>query len=139
MPDIDAFAAHLDESLAELLAAARKRRQGEREVERAQEGRHAGHGAEEDDHVVNTAEVGPVDIVYETIGDPSDPPLLLVMGLGMQLIHWDIELCEQFAERGFYVIRFDNRDAGLSTKVEAPVPNVDAADGRPARRRCRTS
>ena len=70
MPDIDAFAAHLDESLAELLAAARQRREGEREVERAQEGRHAGHGAEEDDHVVNTARVGPVDIVYETIGDP---------------------------------------------------------------------
>jgi len=65
-----------------------------------------------------------VDIVYETIGDPSDPPLLLVMGLGMQLIHWDLELCEQLAERGFHVIRFDNRDAGLSTKVSAPVPNV---------------
>jgi pimeloyl-ACP methyl ester carboxylesterase len=65
-----------------------------------------------------------VDIVYETIGDPSDPPLLLVMGLGMQLIHWDLELCEQLAERGFHVIRFDNRDAGLSTKIEAPVPNV---------------
>ena len=65
-----------------------------------------------------------MDIVYETIGDPSDPPLLLVMGLGMQLIHWDIELCELFAERGFHVIRFDNRDAGLSTQIEAPVPNV---------------
>jgi len=73
---------------------------------------------------VNIAKVGPVDIVYETIGDPADPPLLLVMGLGMQLIHWDIELCERFAERGFHVIRFDNRDAGLSTKVQAPVPNV---------------
>jgi pimeloyl-ACP methyl ester carboxylesterase len=73
---------------------------------------------------VSTASVGPVDIVYETIGDPSDPPLLLVMGLGMQLIHWDLELCEQLAERGFQVIRFDNRDAGLSTKVSAPVPNV---------------
>jgi pimeloyl-ACP methyl ester carboxylesterase len=73
---------------------------------------------------VNTAKVGPLDIVYETIGDPSDPPLLLVMGLGMQLIHWDIELCERFAERGFQVIRFDNRDAGLSTRVRAPVPNV---------------
>lgn len=73
---------------------------------------------------MNTAKVGPLDIVYETIGDPSDPPLLLVMGLGMQLIHWDIELCERFAERGFQVIRFDNRDAGLSTRVRAPVPNV---------------
>ena len=73
---------------------------------------------------MSTAKVGPVDIVYETIGDPSDPPLLLVMGLGMQLIHWDLELCERFAERGFHVIRFDNRDAGLSTKIDAPVPNV---------------
>ena len=73
---------------------------------------------------MNTAKVGPVDIVYETIGDPADPPLLLVMGLGMQLIHWDVELCERLAERGFHVIRFDNRDAGLSTKVSAPVPNV---------------
>jgi pimeloyl-ACP methyl ester carboxylesterase len=70
------------------------------------------------------AQVGDVELVYETIGDPSDPPLLLVMGLGMQLIHWDHELCELFAERGFHVIRFDNRDAGLSTKVRGPVPNV---------------
>jgi len=46
------------------------------------------------------------------------------MGLGMQLIHWDRELCELLAERGFHVIRFDNRDSGLSTKIEAPVPNV---------------
>jgi pimeloyl-ACP methyl ester carboxylesterase len=42
----------------------------------------------------------------------------------MQLIHWDRELCELFGERGFRVIRFDNRDAGLSTKIDAPVPNV---------------
>jgi pimeloyl-ACP methyl ester carboxylesterase len=73
---------------------------------------------------VNTAKVGPVELVYDTIGDRSDPPLLLVMGLGMQLIHWDLELCERLAERGFHVIRFDNRDAGLSTKIPAPVPNV---------------
>jgi pimeloyl-ACP methyl ester carboxylesterase len=70
------------------------------------------------------AQVGDVELVYETIGDPSDPALLLVMGLGMQLIHWDRELCDLFAERGFHVIRFDNRDAGLSTKVDAPVPNI---------------
>jgi pimeloyl-ACP methyl ester carboxylesterase len=70
------------------------------------------------------ASVGEVELVYETIGDASDPTLLLVMGLGMQLIHWDRELCELFAERGFHVIRFDNRDAGLSTKIDAPVPNV---------------
>jgi len=70
------------------------------------------------------AQVGSVELVYETIGDPSDAPLLLVMGLGMQLIHWDRELCELLAERGFHVIRFDNRDAGLSTKIRGPVPNV---------------
>ena len=70
------------------------------------------------------ANVGDVELVYETIGDPVDPALLLVMGLGMQLINWDRDFCEGLAERGFLVIRFDNRDAGLSTKVDAPVPNV---------------
>jgi pimeloyl-ACP methyl ester carboxylesterase len=68
-----------------------------------------------------------IEIAYETIGDPSNPPLLLVMGLGTQLIHWDIELCERFAERGFHVIRFDNRDAGRSTYIDAPVPNIRRA------------
>jgi len=70
------------------------------------------------------AQVGPVELVYETIGDSADAPMLLVMGLGMQLIHWDRGLCELLAERGFHVIRFDNRDAGLSTKIRGPVPNV---------------
>ena len=70
------------------------------------------------------ADVGAVELVYETIGDRSDPPLLLIMGLGMQLIHWDLEFCELLAERGFRVIRFDNRDTGLSTKIRGPVPNV---------------
>ena len=71
-----------------------------------------------------SARVGAVELVYETIGDPSGEPLLLVMGLGMQLIHWDRGLCKLLAEQGFHVIRFDNRDAGLSTKIGAPVPNV---------------
>jgi pimeloyl-ACP methyl ester carboxylesterase len=70
------------------------------------------------------ANVGEVELVYEAIGDRADPALLLVMGLGMQLINWDLEFCEGLAERGFHVIRFDNRDAGLSTKIDAPVPNV---------------
>jgi pimeloyl-ACP methyl ester carboxylesterase len=68
-----------------------------------------------------------IEVVYETIGDPSNPPLLLVMGLGTQLIHWDLELCELFAEQGFYVIRFDNRDAGRSTYIDAPVPDIKRA------------
>jgi pimeloyl-ACP methyl ester carboxylesterase len=49
------------------------------------------------------------------------------MGLGTQMIHWDLELCERFAERGFHVIRFDNRDAGRSTYIDAPVPNIRRA------------
>jgi pimeloyl-ACP methyl ester carboxylesterase len=65
-----------------------------------------------------------IEIVHETIGDRSNPALLLIMGLGTQLIHWDTELCERFAERGFFVIRFDNRDAGRSTQIKAPVPNL---------------
>jgi pimeloyl-ACP methyl ester carboxylesterase len=70
------------------------------------------------------ARVGELDIAYQTLGDPADPPLLLVMGLGMHLIHWDLELCRRLAERGFHVIRYDNRDAGRSTKIDAPVPNL---------------
>ena len=68
-----------------------------------------------------------IEIAYETIGDPSNRPLLMIMGLGTQLIHWDLELCELLAERGFWVIRFDNRDVGHSTKIDAPVPNVRRA------------
>ena len=74
-----------------------------------------------------TAHVNGIEIAYEAIGDPSNPPLLLVMGLGMQLIHWDLELCERLAERGFWVIRFDNRDSGHSTQIDARVPNLRRA------------
>lgn len=70
------------------------------------------------------ARIGEIELAYDAIGDPADPPLLLVMGLGMQLIHWDRELCEALAGRGFHVIRFDNRDAGRSTRIDAPVPNL---------------
>jgi pimeloyl-ACP methyl ester carboxylesterase len=77
-----------------------------------------------------------IDIEYETFGDPMAAPLLLVMGLGAQLLSWDESFCEQLAERGFYVIRFDNRDSGLSTKMEeAGPPDVMAAfagQGKPA-------
>ncbi len=56
-----------------------------------------------------------VDIWFEEIGDPDDPVLLLVAGHGVQLIAWPDELCWAFCDRGFRVVRFDNRDAGLST------------------------
>ncbi len=59
-----------------------------------------------------------IEIAYETRGSPSDPALLLVMGLGCQLILWPEEFCDLLAERGFHVIRFDNRDIGLSTKFD---------------------
>jgi pimeloyl-ACP methyl ester carboxylesterase len=60
-----------------------------------------------------------MDLEYETIGNAEDPPLLLVMGLGAQMIVWDDEFCRMLADRGFHVIRYDNRDCGLSTKIES--------------------
>jgi pimeloyl-ACP methyl ester carboxylesterase len=64
-------------------------------------------------------------IRYETMGDPSDPPMLMIMGLGAQLIDWPQEFCEMLAARGYYVIRFDNRDCGLSTWLdELPAPEL---------------
>jgi pimeloyl-ACP methyl ester carboxylesterase len=66
-----------------------------------------------------------IRIEYETFGNPSSRPLLLVCGLGNHMIVWDDDLCRDLAARGHYVIRFDNRDAGLSTKFdEAGVPNI---------------
>ena len=62
-----------------------------------------------------------IQIEYETMGDPADRPLLLVIGLADQLIHWDDGLCAHLANRGHFVIRFDNRDSGLSTKCDWPV------------------
>jgi pimeloyl-ACP methyl ester carboxylesterase len=65
-----------------------------------------------------------IQLEYETHGDPKNPPLLLVMGLGAQLTLWPMELVEALVERGYYVIRHDNRDIGLSQKFsEHGVPN----------------
>lgn len=65
-----------------------------------------------------------ITIEYETHGDPANPPLLLVMGLGAQLTLWPIELVEALVHRGYYVIRHDNRDIGLSQKFsEHGIPN----------------
>ncbi|WP_329459844.1 alpha/beta fold hydrolase [Streptomyces sp. NBC_01497] len=65
------------------------------------------------------AEVSPgVSIAYETFGDPSDPPVLLVMGFGAQMIAWHEDFCRALAGRGRYVIRYDNRDCGLSTRFD---------------------
>jgi pimeloyl-ACP methyl ester carboxylesterase len=68
-----------------------------------------------------------IQIEYETFGNSNLPALLLIAGFSAQLIHWDDKLCEQLAQRGHYVIRFDNRDVGLSSKIEeAAVPDIDA-------------
>ena len=58
-----------------------------------------------------------IDLCYQTFGDPSGDPLLLVMGLGGPMTWWNPDFCRELAERGFFVIRFDNRDTGRSTKV----------------------
>ena len=72
-----------------------------------------------------TVKVGDVEIVYDTFGDPSAQPMLLVMGLGAQMIRWDEAFCKALAAQGRWVIRFDNRDVGLSSKFdEAGVPDV---------------
>jgi pimeloyl-ACP methyl ester carboxylesterase len=71
--------------------------------------------------------VGEIDIAYETLGDPADPPVLLIHGLGGQLLDWPNGFCARLVERRLYVIRFDNRDVGLSSHSEAPPPDLDAA------------
>ena len=67
-------------------------------------------------------------LCYDTFGDQTAPPLLLIMGLAAQMIAWDDEFCTMLAEHGYYVVRFDNRDIGLSSRIEsAGVPDVGAA------------
>ena len=68
-----------------------------------------------------------ISITYDSFGSDQAPPVLLIMGLGAQMTRWRPEFCEALAARGFRVIRFDNRDAGLSTHlVEAGVPDLAA-------------
>jgi pimeloyl-ACP methyl ester carboxylesterase len=65
---------------------------------------------------------GEVELAYEAFGDAADPPVLLIMGLGSQMIFWPDELCELLADAGHHVIRFDNRDAGRSTVLDHHEP-----------------
>jgi pimeloyl-ACP methyl ester carboxylesterase len=62
-----------------------------------------------------------IELCYQTFGDPDDEPLLLVMGLGGPMTWWDPELCSSLAEAGFFVVRYDNRDTGRSTRLEGQV------------------
>jgi len=66
-----------------------------------------------------------IDIEYEQFGNPEDTPLVLIMGIGSQMVLWPTEFCEKLAAAGHCVIRFDNRDVGLSTKLDdAGMPNI---------------
>jgi pimeloyl-ACP methyl ester carboxylesterase len=70
------------------------------------------------------AQTNGIELEYETFGDPSNPAMVLIMGLGVQMLGWDERFCNRLVDRGFFVIRFDNRDVGLSSKIEdGPMPN----------------
>ncbi|WP_410655720.1 alpha/beta fold hydrolase [Amycolatopsis sp. lyj-112] len=67
------------------------------------------------------AEVNGIELCHETFGSPDGRPLLMIMGLASQMIWWDDELCEKLVAEGFYVIRYDNRDAGRSSRMAGRV------------------
>ena len=77
--------------------------------------------------MVPRAKANGIELEYDTFGDRAAKPLLLVAGLSQQLIGWDDDFCSQLADRGFHVIRFDNRDCGLSTWMEEAGPADIAA------------
>ncbi|GAB20233.1 putative esterase [Gordonia effusa NBRC 100432] len=66
----------------------------------------------------NFATVGDLKICYDEFGDVDDPAVLLIMGIGAQMVFWRSEFCQQLADQGYRVIRFDNRDSGLSSKLD---------------------
>ncbi len=68
------------------------------------------------------AKTNGIELCYETFGAPDAEPLVLIMGLGAQMIHWEDDFCRDLANKGFRVIRFDNRDIGLSTKMSGGKP-----------------
>lgn len=73
----------------------------------------------------STVRANGIDLAYETFGDPGNPPMLLIMGLGTQMIGWPDPFCADLAARGYYVVRYDNRDVGLSTHLrEARAPSL---------------
>jgi pimeloyl-ACP methyl ester carboxylesterase len=70
--------------------------------------------------------VNGIELAYQELGDPHGEPMVLVMGLGTQMIHWPLGFCEPLVQRGFRLIRFDNRDIGHSTWIDAPLPGRTA-------------
>ena len=81
------------------------------------------------------ASVAPgVQVCYQTFGTPADDPLLLVMGLGGPMTWWDPALCAKLAAAGFFVVRYDNRDTGRSTKIDAKVTRSQLVNAFATRR-----
>ncbi len=78
-------------------------------------------------HSQGTVKVNGIDIYYETFGDPNDPAVLLIMGLGSQCVHWFPYFYEPIVQKGYYAIRFDNRDLGLSSRVSSSYTLEDMA------------
>jgi pimeloyl-ACP methyl ester carboxylesterase len=78
------------------------------------------------ERVTNVGPAG-IDIAYERLGDPKAPPVLMIMGLGSQLIGWPDAFCAELTERGLHLIRFDNRDVGESSRVKTPYKLTDMA------------
>ena len=66
-----------------------------------------------------------ITLEYDTFGNPSDPALLLIMGYTAQMVAWEPEFCQLFVDKGLFVIRYDNRDCGLSTKLDGVAVNTD--------------
>ena len=72
-------------------------------------------------------ETNGISLVYDTFGDPDLAPLILIQGLSWQMIMWDDDFCRELSARGYYVIRFDNRDIGRSTRLaSAGIPDIAA-------------
>lgn len=66
-----------------------------------------------------------IEINYDTFGEPTNPAIILIMGIACQMIIWKDENCQNIAKQGYFVVRFDNRDIGLSSKLDSePVPNI---------------
>ena len=76
---------------------------------------------------VPTAPANGIEIAYETFGDPDQPTVLLIMGLGAQMVMWEEGVCALLVARGLHVVRYDNRDVGESTWIDTPDLDVSAA------------
>ena len=99
----------------------------------AQQARPVGPSPEQ--FVTLSTQQGDLEICYQTFGNPADPTMLLVMGLGGPMTWWDPDFCSALAARGFHVVRYDNRDTGRSSRVEGRISRrniVRSYLGRPA-------